>query len=359
MNASLTVKQAIPPIFVLFLTGTLIGVCPAVRASDEDLIRPRMAVFEAGMNQKDAGRIMSLFSPASSGSGYVKECVEEVFGHYSTIRLSLKSLEVVREEPYLHSSAVYSFQGDAVSRDIHVDFMWKPAPSGGQWLICGMNLPDLSPQPPVSSPFGVAGIPPADVSSTNPKIFPLTGWLAHATGESTASNDGGVLAVDAMKSGGAWFTLPRPYGLDADYSVEFDFQLREANGHWLTLYSDGMIYLSMDWGTSLVHHQPGMSWEQTGSLARFDLNRWYSIKLDASPARGTVDIWIDGEKAGSATGLKPVLAWHTLSPHTKDPNMIFVGNADAPGDVNAEGTYNCGRGSWRNFKVKTASLRAD
>lgn len=136
-----------------------------------------------------------------------------------------------------------------------------------------------------------------------------------------AGNGGESLTVDAMKSGGAWFTTRRPYDLTGDYSVKFEFMLREAKGHWLTLYSDGLIYLTMGWGTELVHHQPGRSWELTAPLMKLDLNRWYRVELEASPTRGTVDISIDGKKVCLATGLKPVLAWHTLNKQMSDPTM--------------------------------------
>ena len=129
---------------------------------------------------------------------------------------------------------------------------------------------------------------------------PADGWQAVATGGNTVDIGEETICIQSMENGRGMATQRRFYDFEEDYTVEFDFKLNEKNNHWFILFSDTFIHLHIDWGTDLFFYGPTNS-----KITGLDVGRWYHIRIQASPSRGSYDIEIDGQKVASPTNVTP------------------------------------------------------
>lgn len=179
--------------------------------------------------------------------------------------------------------------------------------------------------------------------------FPVNLWQPHTTDNGQYSVTEDQLCINSMNPGGAWFTTKRPYGFDKDYTVEFAVKLNTNNNHWPVLFSDGFIYLHIDWGTTLAYYQPGAAYNEK-TFSNLITNRWYKIKVNAKPSQNKFNIYLDNKYLGSATNIKPLHKYHTASAQINDPSVIWFGDADSK-DYRG-GSYNRGDVCWRNIVFK-------
>jgi hypothetical protein len=177
-------------------------------------------------------------------------------------------------------------------------------------------------------------------------------WQPHTNGRSKCLVLKDVLCIQSQQAGGAWFTTPRPYGFAQDYTVSFYIKLNTANNHFPVLYSDGFVFVDIDWGTTLGHYQPGLAYnlKQLSSLA---INRWYHIRVEAHPAKKSFDLYLDNKLVSTATNIQPLHSYHTLSSVINRKDIIWFGDADAL--TYQGGSYNHGDLCWTNIQVKLAA----
>lgn len=180
-------------------------------------------------------------------------------------------------------------------------------------------------------------------------------WQPHKTSEGNYSKNPGELCVESMKPGGAWFTTPRPYNFENDYQVFFDVKLNAPDNHFPILYSDGFVFVDIDWGTVLGHVQPGATYGLKSGLGNLEVGKWYQIRVDAHPTKNSFDLYLNNELKSTATNISYPLELHTFSKQINNENCIWLGDAD---DVTFRGgNYNKGAVCWRNIIVKqTGSL---
>lgn len=185
------------------------------------------------------------------------------------------------------------------------------------------------------------------------KIFyyPYTNWIPYQNGQGTVSLQQSNLCINSMKTGGAWAETPRLHDISTDYTVELDFKVTEKDNHYIIIYSDGYLHLDIDWGTALSHHQPGAPYSLRQFPGNLQLNQWYKIKMNAYPSQGTFDVYIDGSKVSTATGLTAtnISAFHSIHRLVNCTDCIFFGDPD-DSSYNG-GTYNRGSACWRNISV--------
>ncbi len=195
-------------------------------------------------------------------------------------------------------------------------------------------------------------IPPvAGVINLNPDQ-----WTGHKNGQGMYSQGNNELCIESMNPGGSWFSIKRTYGFDNDYTVEFDVKLNTANNHFPILYSDGFVFVDIDWGTDIGHAQPGASYNLRNNLANLEVGKWHGVKVMAYPSKGTFDLYLDGRKLSTATGIVYPLPHHTNTTKAKlqgDSNVIWLGDADDSSYLG--GAYNRGNVCWRNIRVTGAS----
>lgn len=179
--------------------------------------------------------------------------------------------------------------------------------------------------------------------------LPPSVWQEHRTAEGVPHREADLHCIQSMRPGGAWFTTKRPYDFARDYTVDLEFKLVERDNHWITLYSDGFVYIVVNWGLDLGHIQPGVQYDSK-SVAKLELNRWHRIRVDARPWQGVFDLHLDGKLVSTATRMpQPPHKYHTASKQQTDPDVIFIGDADDPSY--SGGGWNRGAGCWRNIRV--------
>ena len=180
-------------------------------------------------------------------------------------------------------------------------------------------------------------------------------WHPQKNGESTYDITQETICINSMNSGGAWAEFYRGvYNSNLDYTVEFDFKLLDQNTHWFVLYSDGFLFLVVDWGTNLRNYP-------SATLSfNLEIDRWYAIRMEAQPTKGTYDIYIDGTKQATATGVtRPdVEPYHNSSSYSSSyidgPGTIFIGDPD---DTSYNGgTYNRGSGCWKTIDITYGAI---
>jgi choice-of-anchor C domain-containing protein len=206
-----------------------------------------------------------------------------------------------------------------------------PAATGGQVGAGGSGSLTL---PPPTSAGGGSG---------NWALNP-GGWTPAQSGVGKCLQAGGQLCIESKGAGGAYFTMRRQYSVERDYTVSFEAKLNATDNHWVVLYSDGFVFLNIDWGTDFKHTQGSGG---LGAAGRLEASRWYTIRADAHPGKGTFDVYLDGAKVSSAQGIKFPLLHHDLAgPPALSPDVIFIGDNDG-------GAYNHGSVCWRNIRVST------
>lgn len=171
-------------------------------------------------------------------------------------------------------------------------------------------------------------------------------WYPQKNGGNTYEITQETICINSMNPGGAWAERPvEVYNPYIDYTVEFDFKLLEQNTHWFVLYSDGFLFLLVDWGTDLKNYP-------SNALSfNLEIDRWYTIRMEAQPTKGTYDIYIDDTKQGTATGIthSNVNYYATSSSYINDSSTIFIGDPD---DTSYNGgTYNRGSGCWKTIHI--------
>jgi len=182
--------------------------------------------------------------------------------------------------------------------------------------------------------------------------YPYTNWTPYQNGQGTVSLGQGNLCISSMNPGGAWAQTTRLHDISTDYTVTLDFKVTEQNNHFIVIYSDGYLFLDVDWGTALSHHQPGASYSLRQIPVNLVVNQWYSIRMDAHPSQETFDVYIDGNKVSTATGISKTKAeaFHKLSPQVANCiDCIYFGDPD---DISYQGgNYNRGSACWRNITI--------
>lgn len=177
-------------------------------------------------------------------------------------------------------------------------------------------------------------------------------WIPYQTGQGTVSLGQDEICISSMNPGGAWSQATRVHDISTDYTVELDFKVTEQNNHFIVIYSDGYLFLDVDWGRALSHHQPGASYSLHQIPVNLQVNQWYRIRMDAHPAQETFDVYIDGSKVSTATGISKTEAdaFHKISPQVANCiDCIYFGDPD---DISYQGgSYNRGSACWKNITV--------
>ena len=173
---------------------------------------------------------------------------------------------------------------------------------------------------------------------------PGLGWEAVASGGNNVDIHADDICIDAMKRGLGFATKRRPYDLTRDYTVEFDFQLREKNNHWFILYSDTFVHLHIDWGTDLHFLGPSNT-----KIMNMQVGRRYHVKLAARPSQNSFDIYIDGNHVGAGKNVKP-------GSMDVGPGLGTSGTDGAIGEWIYVGdfentNYNRGSACWKNITL--------
>ena len=193
------------------------------------------------------------------------------------------------------------------------------------------------------------GAPPVTGAAGAGYALPPAAWKAHQNGAVHCSVSGDQLCIDSMASGGAYFTTRRRYAVDHPYAVSFEVKLRERNNHMITLYSDGYIYVDIDWGTELGHGQPGAPYNLRQEGGNLEPGRWYAIKVVAHPGQHSFDVFLNGKKVGTATNVSFPISHHLLlKPEGVTREIVYFGDADNPSLRG--GAYNRGAACWRNIR---------
>jgi len=174
-------------------------------------------------------------------------------------------------------------------------------------------------------------------------------------GQSAVSLGQDQICISSMKPGGAMAYTKRDYDITSDYTVEFDYMVGTDDNHWIIVYSDGYLFLIIDWGTQLSHCQ-------TGRLPlHLEVNRWYKIRMDAYPGQGKYDVYADGVKLGTAVNLHVgfnhklergnLLTW--LDKIYPAWDCIYLGDID--NEYFMAGRYNRGIACWKNITVRQSA----
>ena len=175
-------------------------------------------------------------------------------------------------------------------------------------------------------------------------LTPLTGWQPVVSGDNRVEINANEICIDAMRHGMGFATQKRTYDFTRDYTVEFDFQLREKNNHWFILYSDTFLHLHLDWGTDLHYLGPSNT-----RIMNMEVGRWYRVKLAARPAQNSFDIYIDGKHVGAGKNVKPgsLDVGPGLGTSGTDGSIgawVYVGDF-----LNT--AYNRGSACWKNISI--------
>ena len=270
--------------------------------------------------------IMASFNPGTGQGNYVEidvtTLVREWLAGFQNNGLLIKPAGNMNGSV---SESVYHFASREVADKDH-------------WPVLILNGPPAS-SSITSKPTAINQIGAA--TSLN-----LMRWQPHKNGEGQYSIGSDQICMNSMNPGGVWFTKRRPYNFKNDYSVEFNFKLNTNNNHWTVLYSDGFVYVHIDWGTTFAWYQPGASWGEktSNSLAT---NRWYKLRVNAKPSQNKFDIYLDNNLLGTATNVKPFHSYHTLPSQINDQNIIWFGDPDSKADRG--GSYNRGNVCWKNI----------
>ncbi|WP_457575620.1 PGAP1-like alpha/beta domain-containing protein [Desulfomarina sp.] len=190
------------------------------------------------------------------------------------------------------------------------------------------------------------------ISANKTSLFPVNTWERHSLSGGQCTIQGNQLCIDAMQPGGAWFTTYRPYKLVGDYTVRFDIKLNTSDNHFPILYSDGFIYMMIDWGTMLAHYQPGRPYNLK-DVMNLEQGRWYKIRIEAHPSQKSFDLYLDNKLISKASGIIPMHDAHTAPPQITDGSVIWMGDADST--AYRGGNYNRGSICWRGIAVRKAA----
>ena len=185
--------------------------------------------------------------------------------------------------------------------------------------------------------------------------YPPSKWVPAQDGQSAVSLGQDQICISSMKPGGAMAYTKRDYDITSDYTVEFDYMVGTDDNHWIIVYSDGYLFLIIDWGTQLSHCQ-------TGRLPlHLEVNRWYKIRMDAYPGQGKYDVYADGVKLGTAVNLHVgfnhklergnLLTW--LDKIYPAWDCIYLGDID--NEYFMAGRYNRGIACWKNITVRQSA----
>ncbi len=199
---------------------------------------------------------------------------------------------------------------------------------------------------------GSSGINNNNLSGGKTISLPTNLWQPHTTSQGRYTKTINQLCIRSMQPGGAWFTTARTYQFNKDYTVSFDVKLNSADNHFPVLYSDGFVFVNIDWGRDLSHYQPGLPYGLKNHLANLDVGRWYKIRVEAHPTRGTFDLYLDNKLMSTATNIKVLHNYHTSSTQITNSQNIWLGDADSK-DYRG-GSYNRGDVCWRNIVFKQA-----
>ena len=181
--------------------------------------------------------------------------------------------------------------------------------------------------------------------------YPYTNWTPYQNGQGSVSLQQSNLCINSMNAGGAWAETTRLHDISTEYTVELDFKVTEQDNHYIIIYSDGYLHLDIDWGTALSHFQPGAPYSVRQFPGNLQPNQWYRIRMDAHPSQGTFDVYIDGSKVSTATGLTATNTsdFRTIHSMVNCTDCIFFGDPD---DITYRGgNYNRGSACWRNITV--------
>ncbi len=243
---------------------------------------------------------------------------------------------------------VITFRTDSVQTPL--EFLDPRDPNGGQ--ECGPMVDNVVVfAASGGAPTPGALPPPAHVvpGAGNYVLAPGR-WQAHQNGAGRCSASGTQLCIESMGPGGAYFTTRRPYAIDRDYTVSFDVKLAQRDNHIITLYSDGFIYVDIDWGIELGHAQPGAPYNLKRGLGNLEPGRWYAIKVVAHPGQHSFDVFLDGKKVSTATNINFMVSHHLLlKPEGVSRETIYFGDAD--NTSLGGGAYNRGAACWRNIRL--------
>ena len=179
--------------------------------------------------------------------------------------------------------------------------------------------------------------------------LPPLSWTPHIESRGRYEMNNERLCAHSMNPGGAWFTVKRPYALNRDYTVEFEFKLNTSDNHYPILYSDGFVFVAIGWGTKLQHYQPGAPYNLK-DLNDLQAGKWYKIRIEAHPSQGSFSLYLNGQLISTARNIKILHPYHTLSPQIKDSGNIWIGDPDSV--EYRGGTYNRGDVCWRNISVR-------
>ncbi|MGB7297105.1 MAG: hypothetical protein WBC70_16085 [Candidatus Aminicenantales bacterium] len=175
-------------------------------------------------------------------------------------------------------------------------------------------------------------------------LTPFIGWQPVASGGNRVDINANDICIEAMQHGTGFAAQRRPYDFTQDYTIEFDFQLREKNNHWFILYSDTFVHLHIDWGTDLYFLGPSNT-----KIMNMEAGRWYHVKVAAHLARNSFYIEIDGKHVGTGTNIKPGSV-------DVGPGLGTSGTDGAVGEWVYVGdfqntTYNRGSACWKNITL--------
>lgn len=173
---------------------------------------------------------------------------------------------------------------------------------------------------------------------------PVAGWQPVFSGGNSVDIGADDICISAMRHGTGFATKRRPYDFSRDYTVAFDFQLREKDNHWLVLYSDTFVHLHIDWGTDLFFLGPSNT-----KIMNMEVGRWYHVEVTARPGRKSFDIDIDGNRVKTATHVTP-------GSLDTGPGRGTSGTDGALGEWIYVGdfqntTYNRGSACWKNIAL--------
>lgn len=239
--------------------------------------------------------------------------------------------------------------------DGEASYPWFAVEAAKAGTITGQNpATEIGNVPPVREDSVLISIepPPPPVPSYSLVPAELT---EHEIGDGTVIVRSNEMCIESMQAGGAWMSTTRPYTLESDYVVSFEYKPMVRDNHYMILYSDGFVFIDVEWGLDVGHVQPGSSfgleWLRDHQL---QIDQWQQIRVEASPTSETFRFFINDELVGTATEIRPVVSQHTSSTQQNDPAAVFFGDPD---DTEYRGgTFNRGSGCWRNIRVEQASV---
>lgn len=292
--------------------------------------------------RKGGGHFTVTVGPENSGQWFTFHPHAKIVGLDTDFVVTVRSDRSVRVETLqgrirIENSADNSNRSDLIAQGqaVEISDSGKIRPGG------------ILPQPTQDKP-NLPNDQQSLVSSNKIFHFAADSWQPHSLTEGRCTSQQNQLCIDAMHPGGAWFTTRRPYEFANDYTVRFDVKLNTSDNHFPILYSDGFIYVMIDWGTRLGHYQPGRSYNLK-DIVNLQQGRWYKIRIEAHPSQKTFDLYLDNRLISTATGIIPFKNYHTTSPQITDSGVIWLGDADSV--AYRGGRYNRGSLCWKNITV--------